>query len=109
MIQVSAHCQSNLARNLLLKAASRMRLGRTFGNWAHLFAFVTHQTLQATGNAAQQALRPVAQWSKLCLGQRGDSKKMSVHGKNPMNPNVGWIVTWQGIAGPAMPYLSTGF
>ena len=26
-----------------------------------------------------------------------------------MNPNVGWIVTWQGIAGPAMPYLSIAF
>jgi len=29
--------------------------------------------------------------------------------KKPMNPNVGWIVTWQGIAGPAMPYLSIDF
>jgi len=26
-----------------------------------------------------------------------------------MNPNVGWAVTWQGIAGPVMPYLSTIF
>ena len=35
--------------------------------------------------------------------------KSDLESEFPMNPNVGWIVTWQRIAGPAMPYLTTAF
>jgi transposase len=51
----------------------RTRAKRTLANWAHLFVFLTHEGVEPTNNAAEQALRPAVQWRKLCFGNQSES------------------------------------
>jgi transposase len=53
--------------------AVRTRAERTLKNWAHLFTFLTHEGVEPTNNAAEQALRPAVQWRKLCFGNQSDN------------------------------------
>jgi len=46
------------------------RAKRTLHNWPHLFTFLTHEGVEPTNNAAEQALRPAVQWRKLCFGNQ---------------------------------------
>lgn len=51
-------------------AAVRTRTKRTLDNWAHLFTFLSHEGVEPTNNAAEQAIRPAVQWRKLCFGNQ---------------------------------------
>jgi transposase-like protein len=48
------------------------RAKRTLANWNHLFTFLTHEGVEPTNNAAEQAIRPAVQWRKLCFGNQSD-------------------------------------
>ena len=50
--------------------AVRTRAKRTLKNWPHLFTFLSHEGVEPTNNAAEQALRPAVQWRKLCFGNQ---------------------------------------
>lgn len=49
------------------------RAKRTLANWNHLFTFLTHEGVEPTNNAAEQAIRPAVQWRKLCFGNQSDA------------------------------------
>lgn len=53
-------------------AQVRTRAKRTLANWAHLFTFLTHEGVEPTNNAAEQAIRPAVQWRKLCFGNQSE-------------------------------------
>ena len=50
----------------------RTRAKRLHDNWRHLFTFLTHEGVEPTNNAAEQAIRPAVQWRKLCFGNQSD-------------------------------------
>jgi transposase len=50
----------------------RTRAKRLLDNWNHLFTFLTHEGVEPTNNAAEQALRPAVQWRKLCFGNQSE-------------------------------------
>lgn len=51
----------------------RTRAERLLKNWKHLFTFLTHDGVEPTNNAAEQALRPAVQWRKLCFGSQSEA------------------------------------
>lgn len=53
-------------------AKVRTRAERMLKNWPHLFTFLTHEGVEPTNNAAEQALRPAVQWRKLCFGNQSE-------------------------------------
>jgi hypothetical protein len=54
-------------------AAVRTRAKRTLRNWPYLFTFLTHEGVEPTNNAAEQAVRPPVQWRKLCFGNQSEA------------------------------------
>jgi transposase len=73
------------------------RAKRTLANWNHLFTFLTHDGVEPTNNAAEQAIRPAVQWRKLCFGNQSDAgerfteriltvtRTCQLQGKNPFD------------------------
>jgi len=51
----------------------RTRAKRLLDNWDHLFTFLSHEGVEPTNNAAEQAIRPAVQWRKLCFGNQSDA------------------------------------
>lgn len=78
-------------------AQVRTRAKRTLKNWPHLFTFLTHEGVEPTNNAAEQAVRPAVQWRKLCFGNQSEAgerfteriltvtRTCQLQGKNPFH------------------------
>jgi len=77
--------------------AVRTRAKRTLKNWPHLFTFLSHEGVEPTNNAAEQALRPAVQWRKLCFGNQSNggerfteriltvTRTCQIQGRNPFH------------------------
>jgi len=75
----------------------RTRTKRLLDNWNHLFTFLTHEGVEPTNNAAEQAIRPAVQWRKLCFGNQPEAgerfteriltvtRTCQLRGKNPFH------------------------
>ena len=75
----------------------RTRAKRLLDNWHHLFTFLTHEGVEPTNNAAEQAVRPAVQWRKLCFGNQSEAgerfteriltvtRTCQLQGKNPFH------------------------
>jgi len=75
----------------------RTRTKRLLDNWNHLFTFLTHEGVEPTNNAAEQAIRPAVQWRKLCFGNQSEAgerfteriltvtRTCQLRGKNPFH------------------------
>jgi hypothetical protein len=77
--------------------AVRTRAKRTLKNWPHLFTFLSHEGVEPTNNASEQALRPAVQWRKLCFGNQSNggerfteriltvTRTCQIQGRNPFH------------------------
>jgi hypothetical protein len=102
LLKVTADIRARMKRYCLAYQSSpdaQLRTGaiRTLDNWFHLFAFITHEAVEPTNNAAKQALRSAVQWRKLCLGNQSEqgerltdriltvTRTCRLQGKNPFH------------------------
>jgi transposase len=67
--RMKRYCTANLNSP---DAELRTRAKRTLDNWPHLFTFLTHEGVEPTNNAAEQAIRAAVQWRKLCFGNQSE-------------------------------------
>jgi len=52
--------------------AVRTRAQKLLQNWDHLFTFLRYEGVEPTNNTAERALRPPAQWRKICFGNHSE-------------------------------------
>jgi transposase len=92
--RMKRYCQKYL---LSSDGEVRTRAKRLLDNWNHLFTFLTHEGVEPTNNAAEQAIRPAVQWRKLCFGNQSEAgerfteriltvtRTCQLRGKNPFH------------------------